>query len=292
MARALGAELDEMVARGPRPWRYLRLGWRTWRRIARTPARDLFVMNPSIVLACVALAAARATGRRLVVDAHAAGLRPPRGLGPLARLVAARADLVIVTNPGAARAAQAMGARTAVMPDPLPVLPPGPAARCHLLLICGWAADEPFAAVMDAMRRLGDGFRLTATGDFRRSGLDAAALPANVSLAGFVDEARFLALLRGADLAIDLTTRDDCLVCGAYEAVAAGTPGLLSDTAANRAYFTGGFAFTRNEPDAVAAAIRDATQRLPALRRQIADLADELRARDRAHLAALEAALA
>jgi glycosyltransferase involved in cell wall biosynthesis len=48
---------------------------------------------------------------------------------------------------------------------------------------------------------------------------------------------------------------EDCLVCGAYEAVALGKPLVTSDTAALRNYFRKGTVYTRHDPRSLAAAI-------------------------------------
>lgn len=303
MSAALGAELDEMIATRPgRVARYRELAARTVARIRAFPGRDVFVMNPSIVLAAVAVAACRLTGKRLVIDAHSAGLEPLEGRRPalnrLARLVTRAAHAVIVTNQGSAALARAMGGRPVVMPDPVPALPaaadaPPPQLRAgvpNILFICVWDPDEPYREVIEAARAVPDA-HVIITGRYARRGIDPAAMPENVTLAGFVDEAVYHALLRGADLAMDLTTRNNCMVCGAYEMVAAGTPGILSDWPVNRGYFDQGFVFAANSAAGIAEAMRRALAELPALRAGIARLATDLAARDRDHAAAVDAAL-
>jgi glycosyltransferase involved in cell wall biosynthesis len=80
-------------------------------------------------------------------------------------------------------------------------------------------------------------------------------LPNNVHLLGFVDEGFYFSLLKDCDFTIDLTTRVDCLVCGAYESVSAGKPVLLSDTKPQRAYFNQGAVFCKTNPAGIKAGV-------------------------------------
>jgi hypothetical protein len=67
-----------------------------------------------------------------------------------------------------------------------------------------------------------------------------------VILTGYLSEEEFDRYLLSCDVVLDLTTRDNCMVCGAYEGVAAEKPLLLSDNEATAAYFTDGVELTNN----------------------------------------------
>ena len=99
--------------------------------------------------------------------------------------------------------------------------------------------------------------------------------PANVTFTGFVPEDHFIGLLLAADVVMDLTTRDNCLVCGAYEGVAAGKPLILSDSRATREYFSRGVVYTDNTPASIEECLRDAL----ADRDRLADEIVQLRTR-------------
>jgi glycosyltransferase involved in cell wall biosynthesis len=73
-----------------------------------------------------------------------------------------------------------------------------------------------------------------------------AEIPDNVVPMGYLPEEEYLRMMSSCDLILDLTTREDCLVCGAYEALGMGKPMLLSDTAVNREYFRKGVLYTDN----------------------------------------------
>lgn len=59
----------------------------------------------------------------------------------------------------------------------------------------------------------------------------------NVILTGFLSDNDYSNLLHAVDAVMDLTTLDFCLVCGAYEGIAARKPLILSDKLVNHELF-------------------------------------------------------
>ena len=59
-------------------------------------------------------------------------------------------------------------------------------------------------------------------------------------------------MLLSVDVIIDLMTRQDCLAGGAYEAVAAGTPLIVSNSEVLRRQFSSGTLFTDNTSEDLA----------------------------------------
>lgn len=109
------------------------------------------------------------------------------------------------------------------------------------------------------------------TGDTRkRPASFVAAAPPNVTFTGFLDpNGEYLGLLRGADAAMVLTTRDHTLQLGGCEAVAVGKPLITSDWPYLRELFRGGALFAPN----TAEGLRDAVL---AMRERHAELAREV----------------
>jgi glycosyltransferase involved in cell wall biosynthesis len=117
------------------------------------------------------------------------------------------------------------------------------------------APDEPIANLFEAARLAPD-VQFAFTGNQKK--LDAGVLaraPANVRFTGFLPEEGYWALLNTSDAIIDLTLMDHCLVCGAYEAAAAGKPAILSGNDASRELFAGTAIFSGHSPAEIAAAI-------------------------------------
>jgi glycosyltransferase involved in cell wall biosynthesis len=286
VAGALGVTLfewDDIASRGPRPLRYPIGAWRTLRLLVGRRPSLVICQNPSLILAAQAVVLRGVFGYRLVVDAHNAGLTPlegaSRALSILSEWLQRAADLTIVTNEGLKVLVESNGGRGFVLPDPVPNLQgrgPQPSQDGGVFLVCSYAADEPYRAVFEAARLLPREMVVHVSGNYGKAGVDVSQLPANVHLTGYLSEHAYVRQLASSDIVVDLTNRSDCLVCGAYEAIACGVPLVLSDTQANRALFRKGVVYTRHEPEAIAAAIATAAVHLRELREEIASLRAQL----------------
>lgn len=285
VSSGLGVPLFELAFKGGRLKRYMKSLLATARVLKTNEPTVLFVQNPSIVLALTAIVWGRIRRRPVIIDAHNAGLTPLEGRSALmtraAAFAARHASLTIVSNAALMSIVDSYGGRPFVLPDPIPELPagvsPAPSAgKLRVLFICTFASDEPYGAVVKAARAFTGEAEVYITGrpkaeheELRR------AAPPNVIFTGFVPEDRFIGLLHAADVVMDLTTRDNCLVCGAYEGVAAGKPLILSDSPATREYFSRGVVYTDNTPESIEQCLREAL----AERDRLADETARLRAR-------------
>lgn len=294
LSAALGAELYEIDHKLPRLRRWFKAVGETLSILFRDRPLVVFAQNPSLVLALLVVCYTRWTGRISVIDAHNAGIFPFAGrkgwTHRLARPVMQRlthhvmwsADITLVSNPALAAYVDSAGGRGFVLPDPLPTFPgvdtiAPPAPGPTVLFICTWAADEPYQAVIDAAARIDPAIRVYITGNSKgREQSAGSRLPANVVLTGFVPEEEFVRLLHTVDVVMDLTTLENCLVCGAYEAVAAGKPMVLSDTEALRTYFRKGAVYTVSDAGAIAQAITRALAEKQQLAAQVVELKREL----------------
>lgn len=294
LSDALDARLYEFDHPPPRLSRWFKSITDTLSVLYRDSPQIVFAQNPSLVLALIAVWYGRLTGRVAVIDAHNAGIFPFSGrrqwhsrlLRPLMqRLVhhAMRtADLTLVSNAALQAYIEGVGGRAFALPDPLPHFiankpQAGMSEEPRVLFICTWASDEPYAEVIEAAARIDPRIRILITGNSKgREQRPGRELPKNIVLTGFVPEDEFVRLLHECDLVMDLTTLEDCLVCGAYEAVAAGTPLISSDTRALRSYFHKGVVFARNDAAGIAAAVEEAIARQQELAVEIAELKGEL----------------
>jgi glycosyltransferase involved in cell wall biosynthesis len=251
---------------GVRKWLHQSL--HTLRLLRHRRPDILFVQNPSLGLTILAKLV-RPWGRYyLVVDAHNEGVRPYNRTGKwitwLTRRLLSSADVTLVTNDALARDVTAAGGRPLVLPDRLPTPPefdtdPTAAkpATGEVAVIATFAPDEPVRELLEAASSLPD-VRFAITGkpaNFERLRLQ---LPPNVRLTGFLEDAEYWQLLARAQVVCDLTLMPDCLVCGAYEALALGQPMVLSDNPPTRTLFGGAALFARPDAGNIATAIRDA----------------------------------
>jgi glycosyltransferase involved in cell wall biosynthesis len=279
LAQRLGVELIEIRVPGNRLLRYLRSATRTVAAIRRARPEVVIATNPSLVLGFLLLLLRRWYGYLLVSDAHYVGVRDVHGWPLFQRLLDfhnAHADLVIVTNDGHASYLLGNGCRPYICPDPLPDLSNRGSVSVSVpaksvLLVCSFEVDEPYEAVFAAFARLRDkGYQLFVSGNYKRARVDPARFPW-VNFLGYVSEAEYYSYLRSCSVVLDLTTLEDCLVCGAYEAMAAGKPLVLSRTRALTDYFGAAAVLTDNTPEAIVANIEQAHAQRLELPRRVTD---------------------
>lgn len=249
----------------------------------------IFVQNPSIVLSAFAVAYGRLLGIPVIVDTHNAGVDPLDGKSAIAnavtRFIQRRAALTILSNQALADTLSSVRglAPIAILPDPIPDLEkpanalPRLRGKTNVLFVCTWADDEPFIEVIKAATLLPPDTYIYITG--RSKNQEAAygpALPDNVVLTGFLTETDYVGMLYACDVVLDLTTRDHCLVCGGYEAVAAERAIILSATQALKSYFHRGALYTDNTSADLAKRIQEATAASHSLMSEVRTLKTEL----------------
>jgi glycosyltransferase involved in cell wall biosynthesis len=289
LARNLDADLQE-ITRSLGRARFVRyaLNLHDTIGILRMRRPDKVICQcPSLVLALFALLLRPLFGYRLGLDAHNGGLAIEPDSSCLMRWLAGwlqrRADFVIVHNDAVEALVRSRCGTLIVIPDPLPTIPPAPSLNLarpfNLLFVCTFKADEPYLAVLEAARLIDPAIGIYVTGD-PRGKTDPRAWPEHVVFCGRVPWERYDQLLRSANGVIDLTTREHCLVCGAYEAVAAGKPMILSRTATLMSYFARGAVFTDNQasgsPHSICRAILEVRTREAQLKAEVAILRREL----------------
>lgn len=261
LSQRLSAELIEITSSRARPVRYTILIARTIRAIHDANPTTIFAQNPSIVLALLALAYAKLKKIRIIIDAHNGGILPLEGkyriLNRLAQFIHSSSDFVIISNQGLIRDLGIHKNKVIVIPDPIPSLDTYADFKCdektfNIVFICSWASDEPYENAIEAAKLIPDNIRIYITGNHKNR---LNETPPNVTLTGYLSEDRYNALLLACDAVMVLTTRENCLVCGAYEGTAAEKPLLLSNKKALRLHFRKGAVFTDHEPKMIAQSI-------------------------------------
>lgn len=285
LCKALQVRLFEQNLHLPRIVKHPYLLFWTTVLMFRYRPKGIIVQNPSVVLAFWAVLMRRILEYRLVVDAHNEGIRPfYQKLGRIQfiyKLIQKGADLTLVTNERLAEVVRRNGGVPFVLQDRLPVFPDAAATalrgKYKIVCISTYAKDEPYQAVIEAARGLSPDYVVYFTGNDKRLSPEVVRhLPSNVILTGYLSEEAYIGLLKGCDVVVDLTSLEDCLVCGAYEAVALGKPLVLTDTTALRDYFYKGSVYTQNHPEEIRGAIRTAVMNRENLSAEIRALKEEL----------------
>ena len=283
ISSALDWSLHEIVINKPRIVRYFFSIIETIKLIREKKPAVIAAQNPSIVLATVTVLLRSIYGYKVIIDAHNSGIHPAEGrsflLGSISRWLQRKADLTIVTNQELRAVVESNGGTAFVLPDRLPRVNSNsanlPNERAKIVFICTFSVDEPYEEVLKAARMISGDAMIYVTGRYDGR-IDPRNVPTNVRLVGFVPEEEFWALLSAADFIMDLTLREGCLVCGAYEGVALSKPLILSDTKVLRSYFSEGCIYVSSNAESIAQGIRRAITDVEKLRSGIRRLKERL----------------
>ena len=287
LAKAFNARFIQFDYVASRMMRYLVLPFKTLFAFMIARPRIIFSQNPSLVLAFIAVLYRKLADIKVIVDAHNAGIRPLNGenrvLNALANYIVRHADITIVTNDNLAAIVKSKGGRPFVLPDRIPEFEGCPLdkldlkGRFNVFFICTFSDDEPFREVIGAGKLLEKNTVIYISGN-PKSHIEKikAEIPDNVVPTGYLPDDDYIRMISSCDLILDLTTREDCLVCGAYEALGMGKPMLLSDTAVNRDYFRKGVLYTDNSSRDIAEKIQVAMRSIGEMTEAVKDLKDKL----------------
>ena len=285
LSAALGARLFELDLRAPRWVRYPWLVIQTLWILATTRPRIIFAQNPSLILAGLAASYGKLFSIPVVIDAHNAGLFPLEGksrmLNGIARVCNGMSTIVIVSNPELKELVEARGMQAVAIPDPVPDINSHsgfamPHDKQNVVYVCSWSSDEPYMEVLMAAAEVADTTRIYITGNSKgKEGNLSDGVPGNVVLTGFIPNETYEDLLLACDVVMVLTSRENCLVCGAYEGVAAEKPLILSNKRALRDFFNKGCIYTENTQTAITGALHGTLEKRKDLTEEIRELKAE-----------------
>ena len=278
-------DLFEFTLDANRLVRYPYLLFKSTLTLIRERPDLVIVQNPSIILAIFVITVGNLMKFHVVVDSHNEGIMPFYSrynlLLPIYALIQKWAELTIVTNEELAKVVRKNGGTPFVLPDRMPQLYNPNFIKLkgdrNVVFTCSFAKDEPFLEVIQAAHLIDPSIYVYITGRYQNAPKGIISKTAsNVIFTGYIPDETYINLLNSCDIVIDLTLMQDCLVCGAYEAVALGKPLILSDTQALRNYFYQGAVYTKNHPDAIAFSIKSAIDNRVKLINEVSMLKNEL----------------
>ena len=280
LARKFGAVYHDFSAvSSSRYRRYLQCIPSTIRLLHRSKQGLVFVQNPSLLLLIIVALGKRIFRYRYVNDLHTPYLR----LNSLAdslfwrlqRCCAHHSEITIITNGGLAK--RFPGADNIyVLPDKLPNVASDVSAALagamNVLFPSSFAEDEPYEEVKRAASLLDTNVHIYMTGRYQKAAWIPEKMPPNVHLTGFIEETEYLKLLNSVDAVLALTSQENCLLCGAYEGIAAGKPLVLSDTRALREYFTMGAVYVANDAESIGAGVHELRRTIEKMKLEVGKL--------------------
>ncbi|WP_323813285.1 hypothetical protein [Cellvibrio sp. NN19] len=276
MANLLGCNYVELRSDKSRIVRYLKLAILTISILRSGNYKIIFFQNPSIVLGLVCALYKKLKPNCLVVgDFHNAALEPGR-LRKFNRFICKSIDITLVSNTNLFGTVTEMGGRPFAFPDPIPASDASVIhdfkVKNYILFISSWADDEPINNVLNAFIATGlwrETYELHVTGRIKESKLEKpkeSYETFGIKFLGYLSEEDYWRSLIESVINIDLTTRKDCLVCGAYESISVAVPVLLSNNAASVNYFGDYALFTDNSPEDIKAKLELAIEDIDKIR--------------------------
>ena len=278
-------KLFQLEVEAKRLIRYLYLLYRTLCIILRERPQLVIIQNPSIVLSFFMVTLGKILVSHIVVDSHNEGIKPfysnHNWLLPIYGIIQKWADLTIVTNQELAKEVRHNGGHPFILEDRVPqfngVKRIPLKGKQNLVCICTFEKDEPYEEVIQSTKFIDSSIHLYITGRYQKASTRVISqIPDNVTFTGFLSDQEYANLLYSCDAIIDLTLMQDCLVCGAYEAVALGKPLVLTDTPTLRNYFHRGAVYTKNTAEKIAQAIENVLENKKIFQKEIAILKTEL----------------
>ena len=243
----------------------------------------LVTQNPSIILSSLANIIKPLFKFVHIMDAHNRGLYPKEGkskiLMTISKWLQRGADITIVTNDELKKTVNRNGGNAFVLPDKIPVVPKTNTielqGKIKLACISSFGEDEPYQDIVDSGNLIENDTYIYMTGKYEGKVLKNE-MPPNLNLLGYINDKDYWSLLCSVDGIIDLTTRENCLVCGAYEGIAVGKPLILSNTKTIMEYFNRGCIYVSNSKESIAQGIGNFIKEKELLKKEIAQLKNDL----------------
>ena len=264
--------------------RYLKSSAKTIALMFDRP-KIVFIQCPSLILCTLCAVLKPFFSSSLVIDAHNYTIKYIEHSNAIVRFLAKYAldkcDYIILTNIGFAESLPVESKKVLILPDKLPKIlkkKEKPKAfsdtKLNIVLISSFASDEPIESFIKAALVYTDKCRFFITGKKSKAKELLNYESESIVFTDFLDIEEFENYISYSNLNVDLTTEDDLLVCGAYETLATGVPGMISDTEISKETFKNGFIYSKPDEESIKIALKDFFSRERELIEQIKSYKD------------------
>lgn len=269
ITKALGIKLYEID--NPGKLRYLLNIIETIKILNENRPLIVIAMFPSIFLTLFLLALKPKYRFKLVIDLHTiiADFHSHKSLKQkfISRIynlifiyLLKKVEMIIVTNEGYKSKILKINRNVLVLPDNIPDYTEPEKVDLegafNILYICSYSQDEPYEEILGLDNKIEKDIKIYVTGDYTKSRIKIKKQQYNnIIFTGYLSDKDYVKMLYSVDASIVLTNYENCLVCGAYESIAAGTPLILSNKKALRNYFSKGIVYTKNNKESILKAI-------------------------------------
>lgn len=265
-------------------YRYLVQAGRTLWHLNNEKPDVIFVQNPPVVSVFVVWLYASLFNKKFIIDTHTGAFTHWGWSLPLQRWLSKRALTTIVHNAGIAEMVKDWDVDHCTIAFTDASYPQGSdfeldKSKFNIVSINSYAAkDEPILEIFNAARQV-EGINVYLTGNYKKLPDDIIAQkPANCYFTGFLSYDDYVGLLRNVDYIMSLTTRNNTMQLGGFEAVSLETPLITSDWDVLKNYFSKGSIYVDNTASGIAQGIEDARHQLDEMQTGIQVLHQELTA--------------
>lgn len=233
--------------------------WTIYTLLKERP-KVVFIQLSFMLLNIVALYKICTFGQTVIIaDCHTKALRR-KAKGPLSyifwtikkatfRLV----DVSIVSNVGMEKDIKELHDNYFMIPDKIPEikLEKNTNNEKYFVYISSFAIDELFDEIFEVAKQLPNDIKLYWTGKIPQNISIPKDKPSNLIFTDYISFDEYYKLIANASSILALTTEEDCLQSGAYEALAVETPMVITDSIALKAYFQNSAIYTGHTPEEI-----------------------------------------
>lgn len=269
------------------PVRYLVQSVKTAKALLASKPDQVIVQNPPIVTAAVVFGIQkvfRSCGE-LIIDSHTGAFLDPRWSRYLFlhRWLSRRAKSTLVHNSSQAKTISEWGVpwllvpyvKSAVLESGLEGAEIESGQAPVVFAVCSGGYDEPIDEMAEAAKAMPDVvFEVTGRSERIRARL-SGQVPENMRLLDLLPFDEYLKRMGRASAILTLTTRENTLLNGGFEAIALRKPLITTDTDVLREYFCRGTVHTANDGRSIASAIEAALGQLDRLNAEMSVYSEE-----------------
>jgi glycosyltransferase involved in cell wall biosynthesis len=266
LADELNLELFEYFENNSLLKRHLYSSFWTVKILVKNRPKTIFIQLSFLLLVIVVFYKILMFGKIIVVaDCHTKALRrKAEGFSnfifwPIKKITFKFVDLAIVSNNGMVKDIEKLNRNYTLLPDKIPIIKAEKNDKSlvekYCVYVSAFAVDEPFTEIFETAELLPNEVKLYWTGKMPNHYKLPEYVPTNIVFTGYVDFEEYFNLITNANCILALTTEEDCLQSGAYEALSVNVPMVISDTKALREYFSKAAIYTDHNPQNIASNI-------------------------------------
>jgi len=233
--------------------------WTIWKLIRIRP-KVVFIQLSFMLLNIVALYKLFTFGKTVIIaDCHTKALRrKAKGLfyyvfWPIKKATFKLVNISIVSNIGMEKDIKELHDNYLIIPDKIPEIEINKniIREKYFVYVSSFAVDEPFDEIFEVANKLPDNIKLYWTGKIPANLSIPQNKPSNLIFTDYLSFEEYYNLIANASSILALTTEDDCLQSGAYEALGVQTPMVITDSDALKAYFGNSALYTEHSPEEI-----------------------------------------